>query len=71
MAFKGDLNLEATELRLGLPGTADHEKKTPPAGLTKSNKRGLLESAYCDGESNVSNDDPRECDHQESTRPAK
>ncbi|KAK4767426.1 hypothetical protein SAY86_015176 [Trapa natans] len=45
MAFHGDLNLEATELRLGLPGTGDHERRTPPVGVgvTKNNKRGLPE----------------------------
>lgn len=40
MAFeREDLNLEATELRLGLPGTEQDqsEKKTPPG--VKTNKR--------------------------------
>ncbi|KAK4773105.1 hypothetical protein SAY87_028124 [Trapa incisa] len=39
MAFQGELNLEATELRLGLPGTP----APAPAGVRKNNKRGLPE----------------------------
>ncbi|CAK7340979.1 unnamed protein product [Dovyalis caffra] len=44
MAFERDLNLEATELRLGLPGTATQqllEKQTPTSNGSKSNKRSL------------------------------
>lgn len=38
--YENDLNLKATELRLGLPGT-DHEqgKQTSLSSLVKSNKR--------------------------------
>lgn len=44
MAFERDLNLEATELRLGPPGTATEEleKQTLPSSAAKSNKRPLL-----------------------------
>ncbi|PKI44799.1 hypothetical protein CRG98_034747, partial [Punica granatum] len=67
MAFEGDLNLEATELRLGLPGTADHDK----SGVTKSNKRGLQQAQSSDHEeSNIVSNDENKRDHQESTRPA-
>lgn len=38
-----DLNLKATELRLGLPGTDEAEKEI--VSSTKSNKRTLSESA--------------------------
>lgn len=39
-----DLNLDATELRLGLPGTAEESQKQtppPPPPLARSNKRAL------------------------------
>ncbi|KAG6700653.1 hypothetical protein I3842_08G122700 [Carya illinoinensis] len=39
MAFDKELNLEATELRLGLPGTKESEKQ--PTTAIKSNKRAL------------------------------
>lgn len=38
--YEKDLNLEATELRLGLPGTKKPEKQAPPS-LKTSNKRPL------------------------------
>ncbi|KAJ9185837.1 hypothetical protein P3X46_005424 [Hevea brasiliensis] len=44
MAFQrdGDLNLEATELRLGPPGTTEEpEKQTHPTTTAKCNKRSL------------------------------
>ncbi|KAF5441903.1 hypothetical protein F2P56_018817 [Juglans regia] len=40
MAFDKELNLEATELRLGLPGTKKSEKQ-PTSIAIKSNKRAL------------------------------
>lgn len=40
-SFENDLNLEATELRLGLPGTEESEKSR---GIRSSNKRPLSES---------------------------
>ncbi|KAF8401797.1 hypothetical protein HHK36_012743 [Tetracentron sinense] len=39
VTFESDLNLKATELRLGLPGTNESEKQTPPS--VRSNKRAL------------------------------
>lgn len=45
MAFeREDLKLEATELRLGLPGTDKDQsaEKNTTAGAIKSNKRALL-----------------------------
>ncbi|KAK4749558.1 hypothetical protein SAY87_027007 [Trapa incisa] len=62
MAFEGHLNLEATELRLGLPGSGGHEKRA-----SRTNKRGLPESP----ESDVSRDGSGKTDLPESTRPAK
>lgn len=46
VAHENDLNLKATELRLGLPGTDESEKET--ASCAKNNKRSLPE---CDEES--------------------
>ncbi|KAF8394338.1 hypothetical protein HHK36_020546 [Tetracentron sinense] len=39
VTYESDLNLKATELRLGLPGTDEYEKQTPPS--VRSNKRSL------------------------------
>ncbi|KAJ6305686.1 hypothetical protein OIU78_021094 [Salix suchowensis] len=52
MEFDRDLNLEATELRLGLPGTVTEqsEKQKPNSNATKSNKRSLPDM---NGESEV------------------
>ncbi|XWS58350.1 hypothetical protein CRYUN_Cryun08bG0026600 [Craigia yunnanensis] len=68
MAFEKDLNLEATELRLGLPGTSDEsEKQTSPT--LRNNKRALLdmneESVSSDQNSNVATA-AKKCD-QETT----
>lgn len=53
MAFEKDLNLDATELRLGLPGTSEEssDKLTSPA-LKISNKRALPDMN--DDNSNIS-----------------
>ncbi|KAA8527697.1 hypothetical protein F0562_035434 [Nyssa sinensis] len=37
VAYEGDLNLKATELRLGLPGTDESEKQT--TSIVRNNKR--------------------------------
>ena len=52
MVYERDLNLEATELRLGLPGTVTEqsEKQKPNSNATKSNKRSLPDM---NGESEV------------------
>ncbi|KAL3507752.1 hypothetical protein ACH5RR_033134 [Cinchona calisaya] len=44
VAHENDLNLKATELRLGLPGTDESEKETA-SSCTKNNKRSLPELA--------------------------
>ncbi|XP_071940527.1 auxin-induced protein 22D-like [Coffea arabica] len=51
VAHENDLNLKATELRLGLPGTDESEKES--ASCTKNNKRSLPECA----EESAKNDD--------------
>lgn len=46
MAFEKDLNLDVTELRLGLPGTSDESAKNQtPATLRSNNKRALPEES--------------------------
>ncbi|XP_034918064.1 auxin-induced protein 22B [Populus alba] len=76
MEFERDLNLEATELRLGLPGTATEqlEKQTPNSNVTKSNKRSLPDmnedSAARSESSSVSSND-KKSDEQETAPPTK
>ena len=43
MVYENDLNLKATELRLGLPGTEDKEDQTLP--IVRNNKRPLPETS--------------------------
>lgn len=38
-AYENDLNLKATELRLGLPGTEENEEQTPATAARNNNKR--------------------------------
>ena len=76
MEFERDLNLDATELRLGLPGTAtkQSEKQTPNSNLAKSNKRSLPDmnedSAGGSESSSVSSND-KKSDEQETAPPTK
>ncbi|KAF1884292.1 hypothetical protein Lal_00042944 [Lupinus albus] len=44
VGYENDLNLTATELRLGLPGTVEKEEKTIQGGV-KNNKRQLPETS--------------------------
>lgn len=71
MSYGGnDLNLEATELRLGLPGRDEHEKQSSPSART-SNKRAspeVAEESSSLSNSNVS--DARNSD-RDSAPPAK
>jgi len=39
--YENDLHLEATELRLGLPGSSEPEKKSATSNVIASNKRAL------------------------------
>lgn len=61
MAFDKELNLEATELRLGLPGTIKNNKRSLPNYMNQ--ECGSKDS------SNVSN--AQKSDHQEIASPAK
>ncbi|OIS98847.1 PREDICTED: auxin-responsive protein IAA4 [Nicotiana attenuata] len=45
VAHQKDLNLKATELRLGLPGTEDQESEQDILSNSKNNKRALPQSA--------------------------
>ncbi|KAF9605948.1 hypothetical protein IFM89_021274 [Coptis chinensis] len=50
--YEGDLNLKATELRLGLPGVEDFEKQKTP--IVRNNKRALVETGDDCGSNNNS-----------------
>ncbi len=64
-----DLNLEATELRLGLPGTKESDKQTP--STIKSNKRMLSNMDEECGSKDISNvSHVKKCD-QEIAPPTK
>ncbi|XVF31131.1 hypothetical protein REPUB_Repub16aG0119100 [Reevesia pubescens] len=73
MAFEEELNLDATELRLGLPGTSEESAEKQTSLTLRSNKRALLdmneESASSDHNSNVAAD-AKKCD-QETSPPTK
>ncbi|OIW07246.1 hypothetical protein TanjilG_08361 [Lupinus angustifolius] len=43
VAYENDLNLKATELRLGLPGTEENDEKTKSG--VRTNKRSLPETS--------------------------
>ncbi|XP_041022882.1 auxin-induced protein 22D-like [Juglans microcarpa x Juglans regia] len=71
MAFDKELNLEATELRLGLPGTKESEKQ--PTIAIKSNKRALVPNfneESCGSKENCNASHLQKCD-QEIASPAK
>lgn len=57
--YEGDLNLKATELRLGLPGTDEPEKQNPVTGRT--NKRSSPESGD-DHKGSKGDSDGKNCD---------
>lgn len=70
MAFGKDLNLEATELRLGLPGTSPDDQSSP-INRTNSNKRALPSDDQNPPESRREiNSDPTKC-NQENPPPTK
>ncbi|CAK9314868.1 unnamed protein product [Citrullus colocynthis] len=70
MAFRKDLNLEATELRLGLPGTSPDDQSSP-INRTNSNKRALPSDDQNPPESRREiNSDPTKC-NQENPPPTK
>ncbi|XP_047153474.1 auxin-induced protein 22B-like [Vigna umbellata] len=45
VTYETDLNLKATELRLGLPGTEETQEKTLPPSARTTNKRPLTETS--------------------------
>ncbi|XWS64705.1 hypothetical protein CRYUN_Cryun05aG0026400 [Craigia yunnanensis] len=73
MAFDKDLNLDATELRLGLPGTSEESAEKLTSTSLRSNKRALPdmneESMSSDHNSNVEAA-AKKCD-QETAPPTK
>ncbi|XP_022720054.1 auxin-responsive protein IAA4-like [Durio zibethinus] len=72
MAYEKDLNLEATELRLGLPGTSEESAEKQTSATLRSNKRALPDmnegSVSGDNHSNVAA--AKKCD-QETASPTK
>lgn len=51
LAHEKDLNLKATELRLGLPGRTDEESDKEIVFHFKNNKRALPEDEDCESNS--------------------
>ncbi|PHU14264.1 Auxin-induced protein 22B [Capsicum chinense] len=58
MAHEKDLNLKATELRLGLPGTQDESDKEIVSNFTNNKKRILPEDEDCQSNSNSNDKTP-------------
>ncbi|KAJ9154223.1 hypothetical protein P3X46_027581 [Hevea brasiliensis] len=56
VVYENDLNLKATELRLGLPGTERNEEQ--PVSCTRNNKRPLPETRDQDGGTKAKYDAP-------------
>lgn len=76
MAFQrdgDDLNLEATELRLGLPGTTKDSEKQTLAATANCNKRSLLDmnEESAGSRTNNSNVSYNKKDDQETAPPTK
>lgn len=67
-----DLNLEATELRLGLPGTVESEKQQAPVS-GRNMKRNLIDvNNKCRSTKEESNGlSAQKCDKQDVHRPSK
>lgn len=53
VTYETDLNLKATELRLGLPGTEETQEKTLSPAVRITNKRPLTETSSEDTVSNA------------------
>lgn len=66
VAYENDLNLKATELRLGLPGTEEKEDRTLP--IVRNNKRPLPETS---DEESVSKSSTTQHVDTDATPPAK
>lgn len=65
-----ELNLEATELRLGLPGSDEPEKRSAVRSNKRSSPEPSVEESRCN--SNGSSDSTTTSDHDEdSVQPAK
>lgn len=68
MAYENELNLKATELRLGLPGT-DHESEEQALSSARNNKRPLLDTTKECGLKGSS--DAEHADHESTAPPTK
>ncbi|KAK9291557.1 hypothetical protein L1049_019505 [Liquidambar formosana] len=68
VTYESDLNLEATKLRLGLPGIEEFEKQTLPN--VRSNKRALLDMNQESGSKKSSDvSDVKKCDQEIAPAP--
>lgn len=56
VAYENDLNLKATELRLGLPGTERNQEQE--VSCARNNKRPLPETGDHNGETKAKSDAP-------------
>ncbi|XP_057717702.1 auxin-induced protein 22E-like [Arachis stenosperma] len=70
--YQSELNLEATELRLGLPGRTNN-KRSSPEDRSTSISISISKSSSVDssGPSNATDHDDDDDDHQNSVQPAK
>ncbi|EEF41396.1 auxin-induced protein 22E [Ricinus communis] len=72
MAYHGDLNLKATELRLGLPGSDEPDQKQPTSSVTRGIKRASPElSEESRTRSNITSGSIVENDEEHCASPAK
>ncbi|KAL1312139.1 hypothetical protein AAHE18_16G016400 [Arachis hypogaea] len=68
--YQSELNLEATELRLGLPGRTNN-KRSSPEDRSMSISISKNSSVDSSGPSNATDHDDDDDDHQNSVQPAK
>ncbi|KAJ8443500.1 hypothetical protein Cgig2_016983 [Carnegiea gigantea] len=68
--YENDLHLEATELRLGLPGSSEPEKKSTTTNIIASNKRALPEMPEDSG-SSTNNSNVSDARNEDGSPPSK
>jgi len=68
--YENDLHLEATELRLGLPGSSEPEKKSTTTNIIASNKRALPEMPEDSG-SSTNNSNVSDARNEDGSPPTK
>ena len=74
-SYEKELNLEATELRLGLPGSDEPEKRSCSYSNVRGNKRSSPEASEEESKSkrtmNPNGSDDTACDDQDNIPPSK